>query len=262
MSAGGSDSGPDSGDGDNYRLRFPKVGTTAVNCLVFKAVTGSSSLEGGADGTGACDALDGCVEPSLGQSIDDNPNANPPINTTTSDSLFHLVEADGALDCDDNGTNGVTQGGDGTPKTTIERFDNVDGSTCTPIPFLQDSSVSNGTDNCQPSDPTFAQCILFQKDLLGQQAQFVWTVVWEPEPGQYQESATEFDFGAGFNAVQLCNPDDGDLDSLPELPDNGDPFCVFDTHTVLDGAGPGGEPFVVVTEKYYGVNDPGGARHN
>lgn len=254
----GSDSGPDSADGDNYRIRFPKTGTTAVNRLVFSIkTTGGASLEGGADGTRALcvDPLENCSG-SLGQTIDDTATTD----TTTSDSLFHLVEADGVLSCTDNGSNGVTQGGDGTPQTTIERFSNVDGGTCTPIPFNQDSSVS-GTEACATgSSGDFAQCIVFQKDLLGQQAQFVWTVAWAPEPGTYQESPTEFDFGAGFNPITLCNPDDNDADTLPELSGNGDPFCVFDTHTVLVGGDPGA-PMVQVTEKYYGVNDPGGSRH-
>jgi hypothetical protein len=262
----GSDSGPDSGDGDNYRLRFPKFGLdgsgnasvptfTAVDCLTFKATSGGTSLEGGSDGTKAIclDPLEHCTT-SLGQTIDDTTAG---AATNTSDSLFHLIEADGVLTCTDNGSNGVTQGGDGTPETTLERFDNVSGP-CVPIPYDQDSSVSDGG-SCNPADPTFAQCIFFFKDLLGQQAQFVWTVTWEPEPGTYQESATQFDFGAGFHDISLCDPDNGDTDTLPQLSGD-DPFCVFDTHTVLVGGDPGA-PMVQVTEKYYGVNDPGGARH-
>ena len=56
----GPDSGPDSADGDNFRIRYPKVGKTAVNRLVFSIIgtTGAASLEGGADGTAACAGTD------------------------------------------------------------------------------------------------------------------------------------------------------------------------------------------------------------
>ena len=266
----GSDSGPDSGDNDNYRVRFPEDGSfTAVNRLVFSiATTGAASLEGGADGTEACDATDSAAcDPGLGQTIDDDPTTE--VIETTSDSLFHLVEADGVLDCDDNDpeSGGFTQGGDGTPLTTIERFDNADGSTCVPIPYNQDSNT--GTEFCDPEGEFFLQCILLQKDLLGQDAQFLWTVAWEPEEGEYQESETEFDFGNGFQTLQLCLADtdeDGDPGfGLPELPptaDPGDPptaldpWCVVSTSTDLQiDTG-----LVIVTETFYGRGDPTGRR--
>ena len=253
----GSDSGPDSGDGDNFRIRFPKTGTTLVNRLVITVdgPSGAASLEGGADGTGPCDADDGCNEGSLGQTLE------------TTDSLFHLVETDGLLDCDDNagGTGGATQGGDGTPLTTIERFDNADGSDCVPIAFNQDSDT--GEEICNLVETPFSQCILFEKDVLEQQAQFLWTVVWVAEDGEYPESATQFDFGEGFQDLQLClaNDDEGEDPVLPELPptadpedppDTVDPWCVASSSIQLDFE----TGFVTVTETYYGLADPTGRR--
>lgn len=241
----GSDSGPDSGDGDNFRVRFPRTGTTTVDRLVFSIVgtTGSASLHGGADGTAACDTDDSAAcNPSLGNTIDPTP---------TSDSLFHLLDVDGLLDCDDNGAGGVTQGGDGTPTTTIERFDNRDGSQCVAIPFNQDSFVE-GTN----------QFIVFQKDLLSQPtAQFLWTAVWVAEGGQYQETETQFDFGNGFQPLQLCLADSNG-DGLPELPPSvadpteNDPWCVVNTSTdlVIETGQ------VIVTETFYGFGDPTGRR--
>jgi hypothetical protein len=235
----GSDSGPDSGDLDNYRVRFPKSGTTAVNRLVFSVgSSGSGSLEGGADGTSPCDTADGCVEPSLGQSL---------ANTT--DTLFHLIEADGVLDCGDTAP---TQGGGGTPTNSLERLDNDGGPACTPIPFNLDSGPGIGA-GCPVDSP---QCILLQKDLLGQNARFFWTVTWVAESADYPEAPTLFDFGDGYNPLEPCGPDaDGVVPFIPTLPENGDPWCVVETHTVeqLDGQ-------VIVTEKYFGSGDPLGKR--
>ena len=246
----GSDSGPDSGDLDNYRVRFPRSGTTTVNRLVFSVgSSGSGSLEGGADGTGPCDAADApaCGTFSLGQSL---------ANTT--DTLFHLLEADGALDCTTN--NVATQGGNGTPTSTLTRVENVGGATCTPIPYNLDSSIG------QCEDVPSYQCILLQKDLLGQNAQFFWHVAWVPEPGEYQEEDTQFNYGFGYQDLQLCLADDGDLDAFPELPPkaatappgapNPDPWCVVFTSTTLDPA----TGLVTVEEEYYGSGDPLGKR--
>lgn len=246
----GPDSGPDSGDGDNFRIRFPKTGKTVMNKLVISIVgsKGAVSLEGGSDGTTPCDGSDansaGCADFSLGQSLDGGEG--------TTDSLFHLVEVDGLLDCGQT----VTQGGNGTPSSSLERLPNASGS-CTAIPYNLDSSVVN----CPPNS---LQCIFLQKDLLGQLARFYWTVTWTPEPGQYQESETEFDFGEGFRPLQQCLKD-ADADGFPELPptasttdpaDATDPWCVVSTSAALDVD----TGLTTVTEKYFGVADPTGRR--
>lgn len=245
-SSTGSDSGPDSADGDNYRIRYPRTGTTTVNRLVFNIVgsTGGASLEGGADGTGPCDASDGCTEPSLGQSID--------APATTTDSLFHLIDADGILNCGQTANSTPVSG---TPTSSLERLQNEGNATCTPIPYNLDSSVS----------PT-NQFVLFQKELGEQVAQFYWTVTWAPETGSYMETETQFDFGFGYQTLQLCLADGPDADPYPDLPPKAagspagspdpDPWCVVTTSTVLDPV----TGLVTVTEKYFGKNDPGGKR--
>jgi hypothetical protein len=237
-SVGGSDSGPDSGDSDNFRVRFPKSGKTTVNRLVFSIVgtQGSASLEGGSDGTLPCGAED-CPQPSLGQTLE------------TTDSLFHLTEVDGVLDC---GQTAPLQGGNGTPLNSLKREENATGD-CDPIPFNLDSSVTED-----------GQFIVLQKDLLNQSAQFLWTVTWVAEEGEYQETETQFDFGTGFRPLQLCRAD-SDNDGLPQLPPTAnpedpaselDPWCVLRTSTELDiDTGQ-----VIVKETYYGLGDPTGRR--
>jgi len=248
----GSDSGPDSGDGDNYRVRFPKTGTTLVNRLVLTATNGGASLEGGADGTQACDPTvagecGGTVGFSLGQTLG------------TSDSLFHLVNVDGVLGCGDSAQQ---SGGTGTPENDLTRENNVGGGACTPIPYNLESG--NGvTPGCTVNSP---QCILLQKDLLDQNAQFTWTVTWAPETTQYPESPTEFDFDLDgtFQALQPCLADN-DNDGLPQLPPTldqndpasaVDPWCIMNFQTNFDVA----TGLWTLTETYFGSGDPGGRR--
>ncbi|MGA9159488.1 MAG: hypothetical protein WB297_01310, partial [Actinomycetota bacterium] len=182
----GSDSGPDSADGDNYRIRFPKatpdtntIGATPetlVNCLVFTPTTGGASLEGGADGTAPCDPADatecgGDVDFTLSSKL-----------AGTTDTLFHLVDADGILDCPSgDGPSQATEGDPGEPSSTLDRLENANGEPCTPIPYNLESGPGV-TAGCTPGS---LQCILLQKDLLGQATQFYWTVKWTPESADY-----------------------------------------------------------------------------
>ena len=254
----GSDSGPDSGDLDNYRIRFPKDGSkTTVNRLVFSiGSVGGASLEGGSDGTGACDTQDSAAcNPGLGQTTDHDPNTQG-IQPTT-DSLFHLVRADGVLDC---GQTADPQGGNGEPLNSLVRLDNATGTPaeCIPIPYDLESDVI-GTQ----------QFTTLLKDLLGQDAQFEWTVTWAPEVGTYMEDETQFDFDLDgtFSKIQLCLPDGtvGPADGFPDLPVSledppaRDPWCVKFTSTTLITGGPNNGK-VVVTETYYGKGDPTGRR--
>jgi hypothetical protein len=262
----GPDSSPDSADLDNFRIRFPVTGTTLVDRIEISIIgsPGGASLEGGSDGTNACDGVDanglpdenslGCADFSLGQDLG------------TTDTLFHLVEVDGFLDC---GQTAEPQGGNGTPLNLLERLENATGTPeeCVPIPYNLDSSF--GTEFCSTEETDFLQCILLQKDLLEQDAQFYWTVTWAPEPGEYQESETQFDFGNGPQDLQLCLADAAN-DGFPDLPPTAstsddptdvDPWCVVETSTVLQFDPVEGETFVVVTEKYFGSGDPLGKRH-
>lgn len=264
-SSTGSDSGPDSGDADNYRIRFPRSGTTFVDQLKFEidpTTTGGASLEGGADGTAFCDPGDPgeCGDPlppgdpvnfSLGQTLG------------TTDSLFHLVEVDGVLDCPSgNGPSEASEEDPGVGESTLSRHENVGGAACTPIPFNLESG-EGVLPGCIPGSP---QCILLQKDLLDQNTQFIWKVTWNPESTDYPESATEFDFDFDdvFDPLQPCL-EDSDGDGLPQLPptvaegdgDAVDPWCITDTFVDFDEST--GEN--TVTEWYFGGGDPGGRRN-
>jgi hypothetical protein len=257
--AGGSDSGPDSGDGDNFRIRFPKTGFVAVNRLVFSidGSVGAASLEGGADGTLPCNVPEcdpALGTPSLGLTLsDDSPDPQP----GTTDSLFHLIQADGVLAC---GETAPPQGGGGTPLNSLKRLANATGlpEECIPIPFDLNSS----------QDATHQLTVLL-KNLGSQNAQFEWTVTWAPEFGTYMEDETEFDFdGDGeFHPIQLCLPDGtvGPADGFPDLPVSleeppaRDPWCVKFTSTTLITGGPDNGK-VVVMETYFGKGDPTGRR--
>lgn len=260
----GSDSGPDSTDGDNYRIRFPKSGTTLVNQLKFEIdTTGGASLEGGADGTDACDPTDeaecgGSVGFSLGQTL--TTTGDPEVGTE--DSLFHLIEADGILDCPSGqGSSEASEEDPGVGESTLSRQENVGGAACTPIPYNLESG-EGATAGCTLGSP---QCILLQKDLLDQNPQFIWKVTWNPESTDYPESPTEFDFDLDgtFQALQPCLADT-DGDDLPQLPptlaegddDAVDPWCIMDTFVDFDPET--GQN--TVTEWYFGGGDPGGRR--
>ncbi|MGA9162749.1 MAG: hypothetical protein WB297_18040, partial [Actinomycetota bacterium] len=227
---------------------------TLVNCLVFTPTTGGASLEGGSDGTSACDTLDatecgGDVGFTLSSKLGD-----------TKDTLFHLVNADGILDCPSgDGQSQATEGDPGEPSSTLNRLENANGEPCTPIPYNLESGAG-----ATPGCPTGSlQCILLQKDLLGQATQFYWTVKWNPESADYPETPTEFDFDLDgtFQPLKPCLAD-ANNDGLPELPftegNSGprDPWCVTDTMTDFDPA----TGLETVTETYFGGGDPGGKR--
>ena len=100
---GGSDSGPDSADGDNFRWVLPS--TTApvfFDRIVLRADLstpgGAFSLEGGADGTAA---QPGGLGAELG----------------TTDSLFHITDVDGTLAC---GATATEPGTGGAPTVSIQ----------------------------------------------------------------------------------------------------------------------------------------------
>jgi hypothetical protein len=213
----GSDSGPDSGDGDNFRWRpfEPSVPFDRLVLSVDDSTPGGSfSLEGGADGT--------TPEPGgLGAALG------------TSDSVFQLGFT-GVLDC---GQTAPTVGGDGTPAATLTRGQN-DG--CQTIPYLLRTD-KNGA----------AQSVLLQK-LLGDQADanFTMTIVWEPEPAENPLPPTTIDYdGPGPNPpapVVWC----GGTTASP-IPVPGQAWCLTSQHLVLAGGGN-----VQMTEGYFGSGDP------
>lgn len=245
----GPDSGPDSADGDNFRTRFPSAGRFLFNRLVFSVSSGAISLEGGADGTPACSTAEGgdCeLTGSLGQTLGG-----------TRDSLIHVVQYDRTLNCGLS----ETQTGEGEPTNTLERVNNETGA-CTAVPIDLDASVVGSQ-----------QLVSLRKDLMGQAAQFFWSVTWTPEDKTLPVKVTQFDFGDGvYRDIQWCLADDGDGDAYPELPPTAstadpagakDPWCLTSQHADEDqdlGAGYNFTGKISVKETYFGLGDPGAKR--
>ena len=245
--SGGSDSGPDSGDGDNFRIRFPHTGKFLFTKLTIAVTSGGASLEGGSDGT---------MPGTYGSTILDGPGVPP---TATTDSLFHLIKYDTALACGST----ETQTGSGVPTNSLQRVENEGSANCTgSSPVLIDLEAFPSGPDCSTD-----QCVSLRKDLMGQTAQFFWTVTWTPEETSLPVNVTQFDFGdgSGFRDIQWCLADDGDTDSYPELPPTAsqddppgavDPWCLTSQHSDL-GAGTGQ---LTVRETYFGLGDPGARR--
>jgi hypothetical protein len=218
--SGVADSGPDSADGDNYRFRLPAVGATAVfNKIVLKldpsTPGGAFSLAGGNDGT--------TPQPGgLGATLN------------TSDSLFHITDVDGTLNCGDT----VTRGTSGVPVATLTRLANGLGG-CVAVPYLLRTGF-NGAD----------QQVQLQKDLGNQaslQPAFTMSTVWAPEPATYPVvRTTRIDYGAGEQPMQWCNG----TASMPMTP-SGQAWCITGQSVALVGTGQ-----IQVTESYYGAGDP------
>jgi len=219
-----SDSGPDSGTDDNYRWVIPAPDAAPVlfDRLLLRVdpstPNGGFSLAGGAEGTAPAPG-------GLGEMLG------------TSDSLFHLVGADGVLDCGDQ----ASTGGAGNPSSTVERLDNRDGDPddCEPIVYALDSGLEGET-----------QFVFLGKD-LGTQAQlrpaFRWTIGWLPETATYPVvRTTRIDTGSGPEPVVWC----GGTPEAPALP-SGKLWCLSSQTVVPAGAG-----LIQVTEAFFGIGDP------
>jgi hypothetical protein len=224
LATGAADSGPDSGDGDNFRWRIPAADAplTLFDRLVLRVdpstPSGAFSLEGGGDGTAA--------EPGgLGEALG------------TTDTLFHLVDADGTIGCGGE----ASAGGDGTPGAEVARLDNLlgDSGDCKPIPY----ALRTGTDGG-------IQSVLLAKE-LGEQADlmpaFTLAITWEPEPAEYPLGrTTEIDSGDGPAPLQWC-----DGSTAEPVPPEGQVWCLAHQSTEVVGDG-----LIAVTESLYGAGDP------
>jgi hypothetical protein len=227
----GSDSGPDSGDNDNYRIRFPKTGKLLFDKLTIAVTTGGASLEGGADGTEACDATvaNECLaDGSLGATIDGG--------SPTSDSLIHLIKTDGMITCGGSATE--PSGASDEPVLQFFRLDNIGGGTCTPIPY--DLETLTGQ-------------VDILKDLLGQQAQFRVVITWPATTEGYPVQASTIDYGDGPVPLEWCLADGTNdaSDGFPDLPP-GQAYCL-EKQESTDSLSTG---LVTVKETLYGQLDP------
>lgn len=229
-STGGPDSGPDSVDGDNFRIRVPKTGTVLFDRVVLSVdestPSGAFSLEGGADGTAALE--DGYAATKLGG---------------TTDSIFHITDVD-FLGC---GKTTPTVGGGTSPAVAVTLLE----AGCEQgLPYaLSTERLDNGD-----------QGILFQKDAEGT-SQFRATFTWSVEEAAYPVPPTQIDFtpNTGIDdaaALQWC---EGTYDS-PQLPSAGDVSWCLVKHTavVQSPTVDGGETTrrMQVTEEVYGLGDP------
>ena len=188
-----SDCGPDSGDGDNFRLdtKNPPGGQPSpgpFDTIVLRpdasgASNGAFSLEGGADGT-----TPGPVGSTLA--------------LNRSDSLFHvitheLITYDGTLDCEDTVTVDVPSN-PGSPSTSssVARMQNKEGD-CALVPYTLDAGFDSAAGR---------QTVDFVVGLTGQPtAQFEWILEWDPEPATYPiANTTTVDFGDGPDPLQWC----------------------------------------------------------
>jgi hypothetical protein len=224
IATAGPDSGPDSADGDNFRWRVPSVDgpTVYFDELVLKVdpstPTAAFSLEGGGDGT--------TPEPGgLGDQL------------ATTDTLFHLVDGDGVLDCGDS----VSAGGGDVPLADLVRLENLlgDPEACVAIPYALRSGLDGE-----------AQTVLLAK-VLGDQAElepaFTLDITWLPEPAAYPiERTTSIDDGSGPVPLVWC---DGTA-SAPELPAGVD-WCLSGQSAESAGTG-----LIQVSESLYGAGDP------
>jgi len=186
-----SDCGPDSGDGDNFRLdtKNPPGGqpspgpfdTIVLRLDASGPSNGAFSLEGGADGT---------APGPVGSTLSVNPN----------DSIFHVITRetityDGTLDCSDTSTVAVPSDPE-SPSTssTVARLQNKVGA-CALVPYTLTASYEAGD-----------QVVDFSVGLTGQEtAQFEWLLEWDPEEATYPiANTTSIDFGVGYNPLQWC----------------------------------------------------------
>jgi hypothetical protein len=226
-----TDSGPDAAAADNVRWRIDPGKYFDTITLRVDASTpgGAFSLEGGNDGTAAG---------TLGASL------NPP----TKDSLFHIVDIDGALGCTASTGNTATEGGGSAPGITVTRGANSDGSTCAPVAYALDTATS-GDD----------QTVLFRKDLSSQAtAVFTATITWAKQVASYPSTTggdhiTTIDYGdvQGVHPIEWCLG----TPAAPELPD-GEFWCLTGHVENLIGDA-SGTNYIQVVETLYGEGDPG-----
>jgi hypothetical protein len=197
LATGGSDSGPDSADGDNYRWLVKPTTGSVFNRIVLSVDTstpsGAFSLEGGNDGTAP---HPGGLGATLG----------------TSDSLFHITDVDGTLTCGAS----VSDGGTNLPTITVT-LESTTG--CTPVNYAL--TTVNDAD---------LEAAAFEK-LGGTSNHYRATIAWPAEEAVLPVPATNIVYpGGAAHAVLWC---DG-TPAAPVLP-QGEMWCLTEQHTVAAG---------------------------
>ena len=173
-----ADSGPDSGVNDNCRwpISMPSWSGTddgiMFTSLTMRAVNGSFSLEGGADGS-----------------------VLPPAPLSTPDaSIIEVV--DGTIDCG-QASRTITAAGD-APEFVVRRLDNADGSSCSAVPY----SMNTGPGLARLLKPLDTHTT----------AQFVWDITWalpqreaalQPTT-QLQDLKIDYETGEDLITLQWC----------------------------------------------------------
>ncbi len=220
-----SDNGPDSGDGDNYRVMVESAtATDAFDTLVLTATSGSFSLEGGGDGTVESDLLPG-----------------------TSGSVFEVVVADGPLLCEENDPDGVT-----------EDDVNVVFTDCEPgerVPYLLDR-ITEQVD----ADTTRDRVLLSVPESATNS--YIVTIPWASEPAVLPLPRTEAAFFQEVDGPFVYDVDlewcggseedpvlEEDIDSLTE--GNQGACLISQTATIGPSTG-----LIEVTDKILLVGDP------
>lgn len=191
-----SDDGPDSGDGDNYRVLVTADSPSDYfDTLVLTATSGSFALEGGGDGTEQSSLLG-----------------------STSASVFELVVADGLLKCDVNDADGVTENG-----VQVIFTDCQSGEV---VPYLLDREQEAVGDN------TRDRVLLGVPE--SQDNTYIVRIPWEPEAAQIPLPATEVAFftldGAPqYQAIDWCGVVEGSTTPVqPYLPADQDVLAEFE----------------------------------
>lgn len=199
----GASSDPNAADRDNCRFE----GAVLADELVLAASAGEFGVSGGASG--------GVSRPSV----------------------LELTQFDGFLDCasqPNNGEFGLTEGGDGTPRASISRKENLDpAEPCSLIPVALDTRLDGTTPEVE-----------FLKDLTDQTSSaFTLDITWTFEGAQNPPPPTMFEFVEGEQfELELClgtpvYDGNGTFDGIAELLD-GDPGnddVVPDLSTSLPG---------------------------
>jgi len=227
---GGPDSGPDSNSNDNFRFRMPAASPSQI---VFNRIklsvdpstpSGAFSVEGGSD----------WAQPKPGSY---GASLTPP----TSDSLFHITDAEGVLGCGGNASEGGTVGAP-TIAVTLQNTP-PDPSTgdqgCKQVPYLLTASNDSGT-----------QVVGFQK-LGGEDNVYNATLIWPVETSAYPIPPTQISYADGsLHPLLWCNGT-----NLAPIALADEPWCLYDHQTVSAGTG-----LMKVTEKLLGKGDPVYAR--